>query len=171
MPRKKPVSSPPTTLELFMEKMTRSAQSFEFLREEEITSERLSTVFNLAYMPAEIDEDDDVVVSDQYHVHIGVNGRAKVLWYRIYFEEITDVPREVVESAIVKANDRTMFANLQLAKNFLYSDMFLDYRNGLPAHTIVFTLRRLMATTDTLLAILRESLDAYRSENPEAADD
>ncbi|MGK9453208.1 hypothetical protein ACSSZE_18450 [Acidithiobacillus caldus] len=150
-----------------MEKLTRVTEGFEFLSEEEITPERLSTLFNLAYLPATIDEDNDVIVRDQYNVCVGVNDRAKVLWYRIYLEEITDIPLEIVASAIVHANDRVILADLQLAENVLYSDTFLDYRSGLAAHTIVFTLRRLMNATDTLLSVLRESLDAYHQEHPE----
>jgi hypothetical protein len=162
--------SSPTTLELFMDKLNRISEGFEFLSEEEITAERLSTLFNLAYLPAKIDEDNDIVVRDEYTVFINVSDRAKVLWYRIYLEEITDTPREIVESAIVNANSQVVFANLQLVENTLYSDMFLDYRNGLPAHTIVFSLRRLISVTNTLLSVLRESLDAYHRGNTDEGD-
>ena len=136
-----------------------NAGAFEYITEQEMTVERISTVLNLAYIQAEIDPDGDISIRDNYHrVYMQVNVRSKLLWLRAYYKELDHVSRSVLESAIVKINDQFIFANIQLGEHRLYVDTSLDYRNGLPAHTIVFTLRRLFTMAETVIDRLQQEI-------------
>ncbi|MEN9461263.1 MAG: hypothetical protein RIS84_1283 [Pseudomonadota bacterium] len=119
--------------------MTNSEQ----LAEQEVTVDNLLSLFERAFIKAERDEDDDIIVTDNgVTIVVGINIAAKMLKFLSVFGFKEGSIPEKKLTFLNKLNSQVMLSRFSTpTDNILTSEYFLLYEKGILNYQIINSLR------------------------------
>jgi hypothetical protein len=124
----------------------------EFMSEEDVTQERLQTLFGMAFYKTEIDEDGDLLIRDNYRVFVTVDADRLLIAYKIYFRKVKDDQKDLAEQTVAEINDSIIYNTLAIHNGAPYICYYLDYRDGIMGHNIIHAFRRMQSVASTMMS-------------------
>lgn len=137
--------------------MVDNAIGVEYTSENDLTVERLETLFELAYYKIE-KHDGYIIVFADHRIFITIDSERSLLIYNAYIK--IDSADDDLPNALLSVNNETIFAKLCTdSDGDVYTEYYIDYRGGIISTQIVNSMRRFDSITRTMVTSLRSIID------------
>ncbi len=144
--------------------ITNKATNTEIISEENITLEKLESIFQQAFYKTNING-RFIIVQGHYKIYIVVESKVRLLRYTVYFnrpEKCNDL-----QKVLHSINNKISFTKFcgDNSGN-IYTEYFLDYTGGITPMRIINSMRRFDSFTRTMMVELYKIIDKQVDVKP-----